>query len=180
MFSRVLFILPALFFHFFSRAQEFKVEYEKNADLSHYRTFRFGEGEIITPKDQRQVPDTTVHKWVRDAVAKELKKKGLLLADSSADLTVTYIVGSQMRSDAGNVGPLGLTPGGTSSQTYMHDYRAGSIVIDLNDTKNSKLMWRISSSTSTGIGDAERSIDRIVGKGFKKFSIQPKKEKKKK
>jgi hypothetical protein len=116
MFSRFLF-LPALFLYFFSWAQDFKVEYEKNVDLSHYKSFRFGEGEIITPKDLRQVPDTALHKWVRDAVSEELTRKGLQPADSAADLTVSYIVGSQMRSDAGNVGPLGLTPGGTSSQT---------------------------------------------------------------
>jgi hypothetical protein len=179
MFSRVFF-LPVIFFHFFSWAQDFKVEYEKNADLSHYKTFRFGEGEIITPKDLRQVPDTALHQWVRDAVREELTRKGMHPGDSTADLTVSYIVGSQIRSDAGNVGPLGLTPGGTSSQTYMHDYRQGSIVIDLNDTKNNKLLWRVSSSRSTGIGDAARSIDRIVGQGFKKFSIQPKKVKKRK
>ena len=176
---RILF-LPALLVHFFSWAQDFKVEYEKKADFSQYKTFRFGEGEIITPKDLRVVPDTTLHRWVHDAVAKELTKKGLQRGDSSADLTVSYIAGSQMRSDAGNVGPLGLTPGGTSSQTYMHDYRQGSLVIDLNDTKNNKLVWRISSSTSTGIADAERSIDRIVGQGFRKFSLHPKKVKKKK
>src|SRR6185436_12830527 len=125
MFLRFLF-LPALFFQFLSGAQDFKVEYDKNADFSHYKTFQFGEGEIITPKDLRQVPDTTLHKWVRDAVAEELIKKGLQRLDSAADLTVSYIVGSQMRSNAGDVGPLGLTPGGTSSQTYMHDYRQGS------------------------------------------------------
>jgi hypothetical protein len=62
----------------------------------------------------------------------------------------------------------------------MHEYRQGSLVIDLNDTRNNKLLWRISSSTGTGMGDAEQSIDRIVGQGFKKFSIQPKKVKKKK
>ena len=178
MLSRFLF-LPALCIHFFSWAQDFKVEYDKNADLSHYKTFQFGEGEIITPKDLRQVPDTTLHKWVRDAVTQELTKKGLQRLDSAADLTVSYIVGSQVRSNAGDVGPLGLTPG-TSSQTYMHDYRQGSIVIDLNDAKNNKLMWRINSSTSTGMADAERSIGLIASQGFKKFSIQPKKAKKKK
>ena|SRR5260221_4779805 len=179
MLSRVL-VLPMMFVHFFSCAQDFKVEYEKNEDFSHYKSFQFGEGEIITPKDLRQVPDTTMHKWVRDAIMEELTKKGLQRVDSAGDLTVSYIAGSQTRSDAGNVGPLGLTPGGTSSQTYIHDYRQGSIVIDLNDTKNNKLVWRISSSTSTGTADAERSIDRIVGQGFKKFSIQPKKVKRKK
>jgi len=176
---RVL-VLPALCIHFFSWAQEFKVEYDKNEDLSHYKTFQFGEGEIITPKDLRQVPDTTLHKWVREAVTQELTKKGMQRLDSAADLTVSYIVGSQMRSSAGDVGPLGLTPGGTTSQTYMHDYRQGSIVIDLNDTKTNKLMWRINSSTSTGMADAEQSIGRIASQGFKKFSIQPKKMKKKK
>src|SRR3977135_819639 len=100
MLRKVLF-LPALFFHFFSWAQDFKVEYEKGADFSHYKTFQFGEGEIIKPKDLRQVPDTSLHKWVHVAVTEELTKKGLQRVDSAADLTVSYIAGSQVRSDAG-------------------------------------------------------------------------------
>jgi Domain of unknown function (DUF4136) len=179
MLHKILF-LPVLFFPFFSGAQEFKVEYKKGADLSMYKTFQFGEGEIITPKDQRQVPDTTLHRWVRKAVEEELTKKGLLRVDSSADLTISYVAGSQARSDAGSVGPGGLTPGGSFNQNYLRDYRQGSLVIDLNDSRTSTLVWRISSSTATNVGEAQRSIDRTVVQGFKKFSIQPKKVKKNK
>ena len=160
MFRKLLF-LPALFLHFFSWGQDFKVEYDKKADFSGYKTFQFGEGEITTPKDLRQVPDTSLHKWVRDAVTEELTKKGLQRLDTAADLTVSYIAGSQVRSDAGTVGPGGLTPGGDYSQTYLRDYRQGSLVIDLNDARNSKLVWRISASTDTGMAEAERSIGRI-------------------
>jgi hypothetical protein len=173
-------LFPALMVCVLSAAQELKVERDKGADLSQYKTFKLGEGEIITPKDLRLVEDTTLHRWVRHAVTSELIKKGLKQVDSSADLIVSYIAGTQQRTDAGNVGPLGLTPGSNPSQTYLRDYRQGSLVIDLNDAKTNKLVWRINANNSSGIADAERSIERIVGQGFKKLSIEPKKVKKKK
>lgn len=174
-----LLVVAAVLLHWPLAAQEFKIEYDKDLDLSQYRSFRFGEGQIITPQDLRQVEDAKLHQWVRGAIADELVKKGLKQVDSAADLVVSYIVGSQIRSDAGNVGPLGMTPG-SDNTTYMRDYRRSSLVIDLNDTKGSKLVWRISTSVDTGMGDAQTAIDQTVSKGFKKFSIQPKKGKKKK
>lgn len=176
--QRVL-VLPALMLSLFCSAQ-IKVESEPGTDFSRYKTFMFGEGEIITPKDLRQVPDSTLHKWVKGAIQEEFRKKGLKQVTVSPDLIVSYITGTQTRSDAGDVGPLGLTPGGNTTQTYLRDYRQGSLVIDLNDQKNSKLVWRVNAMMNTNNPDAKQSIDQIVVKGFKKFSIKPKREKKKK
>jgi Domain of unknown function (DUF4136) len=171
-------VIVLLFVAILAQAQTIKVEYNKNTDFSHYKTFSFGEGVIITPKDLRQVPDSLLHKWVKQAIKSELAKKGLQRTDSAADLVVTYITGSEPRSDAGDFGPLGLTPGSTSS-SYFRDYKQGSLVIDLNDRRNGNLIWRINSVTNTNVAaDAERSIERTVGQGFKKFSIRPKKGKK--
>ncbi len=171
--------LPVLLLSFSIRAQSITVEFDKNADLTHYKTFAFGEGVIITPKDLRVVPDPTLHKWIRDGITGELTQKGLHQVDSAADLLISYMAGTQVRSDAGDLGPLGLTPGANTSQTYMHDYRQGSLVIDLNDRNNNKLVWRVNAITNTNMPDAERVINQLVSKGFKKFSIQQKKKKKK-
>jgi len=158
-------------------AQNLKVEYDKNHDFSKYKTFHFGEGEIITPKDQRTVPDATIHKSVKSAVAEELKEKGLQQLDSLADLEVSYVVGSIEKTDTEMLGPLGMTPGSTD-QTWSRDYKQSSMVIDLNE-RSGKRVWRINSTMST-TNDAARIIQLVVAEGFKKFSLKPKKEKKKK
>ena len=38
-----------------SAQEDINVEYDKKRDLSIYKTFSLGEGEVITPTDQRQV-----------------------------------------------------------------------------------------------------------------------------
>jgi hypothetical protein len=159
-------------------AQDLKVEFDPKTDLTHCKTFRFGEGEIITPSDLRRVPDSTLHGWVRRAVFEELIKKGLKQSDS-ADLVVSYIVGSRKLTDVGKVGPLGMTPG-SNEQNYQRDYREGSLVVDLNDPTSNKLIWRVNAIMNTDNPDIDGLINSIVSKGFKKFSIMPKKQNRKK
>jgi len=160
------------------RAQEVNAEFDKTRDLSRYKTFVFGEGEIITPKDRRgQMDEAGLHKMVKTSISEELTEKGLHQVDSAADLVVSYVIGSQERMDYSVLGPLGTSPT-NSSQTWSRDYRLGSLIIDLND-KNNNLIWRVN-ATSEGAEDMERLIDAVVSAGFKKFSIKPKKVKKKK
>lgn len=158
--------------------QEFKVDYDKKRDFAKYKTFRFGETEIITPKDQRQANENDFQKWVKNAVAIELESKGLQQVDSAADLVVSFAIGSLARSDAGNVGPMGMTPGSTE-RTYLRDYRQGSLIIDLNDQGNF-LVWRVSATSDFTGPSAERMIDQIVQKGFKPYPKPGKSKKKKK
>lgn len=159
-------------------SQEIQVEYDKDRDLSKYKTFAIGEGEIITPKDRRKIDDARLHEWVRTAISGELKDKGMTQLDSLADITVTYLIGSLERSDMQNLGPAGMAPG-SSDRTWSRDYEQSSFIIDLNDRSN-LLVWRINGVTSTSSPNAANMIDEVVAKGFKKFSIKPKKEKKKK
>jgi Domain of unknown function (DUF4136) len=158
-------------------SQEMKVEYDKDRDYTQYKTFRFGEGELVTPKDQRQVSAQQVDKWVKDAMTNELELKGLKRADSVADLVISYVVGTLSRSDAGDVGPLGLTPG-SMERTYMKDYRQGNIVIDLNDRRDIKV-WRVNATMEMSSSNAEKMINQVVQKGFKKFPKSKEKAKKK-
>jgi hypothetical protein len=158
-------------------SQEFKVEFDKNRDFSQYKTFRFGEGELVTPKDQRQVSAAQVQKWIQQSVSQELQMKGLTRVDSAADLVVSYVLGTLARSDAGNVGPMGLTPG-SMERTYIKDYNQVTLVIDLNDRSDIKI-WRINATMEVISDSGEKVIGQVVQKGFRKYP-KPAKEKKKK
>lgn len=172
-----LFFITAILFSAIVTAQEIKVEFDKNHDFSQYKTFRFGEEEVITPKDQKQVSDQDIKRWVVKAITTELGLKGLKQADSAADLVVSYVVGTLSRSDMGNVGPMGMAPG-SNERTYIRDYQQGSLIIDLNDSKNF-LIWRINSTTNMSSAGGERLVDQIVQRGFKQFGKPVKKKKKK-
>lgn len=158
--------------------QEIKVDYDKNHDFTQYKTFRFGESEIITPKDQRQVSEAQLKNWVINAVGTELELRGLQRVDSAADLVVSFVVGTLPRSDAGSVGPMGLTPG-SMDRNYMRDYRQGSLVVDLNN-KSNFLVWRLNSTTDMSSTNGEAMINSIVQQGFKKYPKPSKTKKKKK
>jgi hypothetical protein len=170
--------LAFLFLPFFLAAQDISVEYDKNRDLSRYKTFTIGSGEIITPKDRRTVNEASLHKWIKESIAEELKQKGMIQVDSAGDLLATYLVGTQQRTDFSQLGPLGTSPD-NSSQTWSRDYTMGSLIIDLND-RNNNLIWRINASTGAAAMDIHVLIEQVVSAGFKKFSLKPKKEKKKK
>lgn len=157
--------------------QDVKVEYDKDRDLSKYKTFTMGEGEIITPRDQRTVADNDLRKWVHDAIVNELLAKGMTELDTLGDLTASYIVGSVALTDVQNLGPMGTSPN-SSDQTWSRDYRQGNLVVDLNDRSN-MLVWRVNATTSYGTPATDKNIQSLISQGFRKFSTKPKKERKK-
>ncbi len=170
----IFFLMTAFDLH----AQEIKVEYDKNRDLTKYRTFVFGESEITTPKDERVFDEKVLHGWVKNSVTKELEEKGLKKSDTTGDLIVSYIVGAIELSETGDLGPFGGTPGIETNRHYANSFRQGNLVIDLND-KSDFLIWRVNAQAVNMSPQAEGYIKEIVAKGFRKFSIKPKKSKKK-
>lgn len=160
------------------RAQEIKVEYDKNRDFTKYKTFTFGESEITTPKDERVFDEKVLHGWVRNSITKELEEKGMKKSDTTGDLVVSYIIGAVELSETGDLGPFGGTPGIETNRHYTNSFRQGNLIIDLDD-KNDFLIWRVNAQAVNMSPQAERYINEVVAKGFKKFSIKPKKSKKK-
>lgn len=157
-------------------AQEIKVEFDKDRDFTKYKTFTFGQSEVVTPKDQKLVSDATWDKWIKTAVKRELELKGLHEVDSLADLVITYAAGTVSRTDLQTMGPLGLTPGANPERSALQEYRQTSLIIDLND-RNDFLIWRINSTTNMTTQEADRYVDQIIQKGFRKFGNPPKKKK---
>ena len=173
------FIPLFLLIGFCSHAQDIEVEYDKNRDLSKYKTFSFGEGEVITPKDQQQGNPASLKKLVKSSISEQLMEKGMQQMDSTGkgDLVASFVVGSLARSDYEQLGALGMTPN-SSSRTWSRDFNMGSLIIDLHDRSNN-LIWRVNATTTINTTNAQSMIDQVVSKGFKKFSLKPKKVKKK-
>ena len=80
---KIKFLTPLLFLCFSTMAQDFLVEYDKNHDFSQYKTFSFGESEIITPKDEETIDENKIHSWVKKAMIDELEAKGLKNVESN-------------------------------------------------------------------------------------------------
>ncbi|MFM7329257.1 MAG: DUF4136 domain-containing protein [Bacteroidota bacterium] len=170
----MLYLLMAVAVH--TTAQDVLVETENDRDLSGYKTFRFGDSEIVTPKERKKVSDAKLKKLIEEAVERELVLKGLQKGGNDAQLVVTYMVGSFRHTNVQNLGPLGLAPGQTSAN-WTRDSYEGDMVIDVNDNKDGALIWRIHSATSGNSPGAESTIEQIVAKGFRKWGQKPKHKK---
>lgn len=175
---RLTFLAIFLLFSFYGVAQDVKVEPNKTADFTRFKTFSFGESEIITPKDRRVVDEDVLNMWVRGAITNELTQKGLTKLDSAGDLTVSYIVGTVALTESSYLGPMGVSPT-DRNQVWNRQYDQGNLVVDLHDRSNI-LMWRIAGTLNTSTPDAQRTIEDLVTIGYKKFSVDPPKTKKKK
>ena len=141
--------------------------------MTAYKTYQFGEAEVITPKDKRILDEAKTRAIVNSAIELELKERGLQRVDSNAHLVVSYIIGSMDRSSVYNAGPLGGTPGVQSQGAEMRDYSEGSFIIDLNDRSNN-LIWRVNAVSNFTEANLLNQIDQVLEKGFKKFPNKPK------
>jgi hypothetical protein len=160
-------------------AQDVKVDYDKKHDFSIYKTFSILDGEVVTPDDQRQVPETTVKKWIHSAIVRELTGKGLSEASEGADLTLFYTAGALQTSQMQDLGPLGYTatPTGEGSRTFGREYASGTLAIDMKDSRTGRNVWKIYATGDVSSGNGQRNIDQLVGAGFRKLSLKAKKKK---
>jgi len=159
------------------RAQEISVTYDKTRDMTGYKTFRFGESEVITPKDMRRQDEKKTRELVTGIIAKELNEKKLQQVDSGAQLVVSFVVGYVDRADIYNAGPLGGTPGAVNSGAVVQDFQQSTLVVDLDDASDN-LIWRINATVRSSSNDYKTQIEQAIDKGYRKFPNKPKPKKK--
>ncbi len=160
-----------------SFSQQVKIEFDKKRDLKTIRTFQFGESQITTPKDQKQVADNLLNQWIVTSIADVMKYNQINQTDSLADIVITYAFGVLARTDYERLGPLAQTPGTQQTGSFKFDYRQSTLVIDLNDY-NGNLLYRISATNNLTSPINERLIFATTYRGFKKFNKLHKRKKK--
>lgn len=168
----VLILVPGL-----TRSQDVQVEYDKNRDLTGYKTFRFGDSEIVTTKGSKKISDKSLDQIIREELTREMKEKGLTLDPENGQLVATYMYGQFRHSQQDAGANLTLVPGqGLSNPGGLtRAFTQGSLIIDLNDSKSEALIWRVNSTANPNGPDARRIVDQVISKGFKKFNEKPKK-----
>lgn len=166
------------------QGQSVKTRTEKGVDLTKYETFTVMKGEVMTPPDERKVNEEVLFQSIKKAVIKEMELRGYkFLADSSAQLYVSYVAGSYNLTDGGTMGPLSQTPASNPAEmnqarSWTHESQEGMIVIDMADARNKKEIWKATGSLSLYGVDLNRALDAVIYKAFKKFPNKNKKKKK--
>jgi hypothetical protein len=165
-------------------------EYDKSTDFTPYKTYSF----YGWAKESDKIINDIDKKNLEDAVANELAKRGISYLESGGDLTVSLFIqfdrqrGVNAYTDYYGRGPYGYGYGPgwgwgygyTTTRYQEYDYVVGTLVIDIFDHQQKKLIWQ-------GVGtktvdekpnNREYGINKAVRGIMSKYPIKPSNQKK--
>lgn len=148
-----------------------KMDYDREADFSKYRSYRWVDQSQRTGK-RRMVRNTLAEKRIKSAVEEQLAAKGLnKIEQGKADLLIAYHTGARDKIDVAHYGyHYGRRGYWRAGGVEVRRYKEGTLVIDLIDPRMKQLIWR---GWATGVvGDPEKAakmIDTGVRKIFEKY-----------
>lgn len=164
-------------------AQDFKSSTQKGIDLRKCETFTIEQGEVMMSEDSKVDKDQLFKDFKRVTIS-EMKSRGYnYVEDTTAQLSVSYVVETSRVIESEDVGPLGEMPqrnaGDVQTQTWSRDFTRGSLIMSMNAGKNN-LVW-----TSEGTIDGARSrggnvLEYAIKSALSDFPDRNKKTKKKK
>jgi hypothetical protein len=166
-------------------------DYDKSVDFTQYKTFEY----YGWAKESNQLINDLDEKRIEDAFGKEFNSRGLTYVESGGDLVVTLFIVIQQKTEtvANSTGGYGGYYGGyygygpgygwgpsygtTTISTY--DYQVGTLVCDVYDKANEKLIWEgIGSNTiKEDPKGREKRIAIAVAAIMKQYPVMPKEEK---
>jgi len=174
--TRSLSLAIALAVHIALEAVDVQVDHDRSFDFRVVRTWGWnpsGMGEVKMARTRDDDPDAmtrTVEPWIRDAVAKEMMRRGLMEA-AAPDVTVTYFLLLTLSTSAQTVGQFlpstvawSLPPFAQSTQS-LEMMNKGALVLDLRS--RDKIVWRGVAQSQIEIGVDDRAKEARVREGVR-------------
>ncbi len=172
---RVVFVLVGVMLLFAGTlsAQQVKTDYDRSANFGQYKTYSW---------EQIKTQDPLMVDRIKGAVKTALAAKGFTEVPSDGDLS---LVAMETTRDQQTLDTFYNKFGGGwrwggfgDATTTTENYKVGTLVVDLFDTKTKTLIWR-GSVSDTLSNKSEKNIDNLdkgVEKMFKKFPPDPSKK----
>ena len=152
---------------------------ERGLDLTQYRTYDWGPADALPTGDPRLDKDPFFQDHVQGAIEKQMAAKGLERPESGTpDLLIHYHANITRRIDPDRADrEYGYCPGG-DCQIGPIDYEAGTLVLDVVDTRTNRVIWRgwAQESVEDSLGDRdrmERQINEAVTRMLERFPQPP-------
>ena len=152
-----------------SFAQQVQTDFDHRADFSRYKTYSW---EQIKPANSLWTSR------IKNAVDNQLAAKGWTRAEQSADVAIMAIETTQTQRTldtfydgfGGGWGWRGFGGFGDATTTE-HDYKEGTLIVDIYDAKTKQLIWRGSAEDmlSDKAANDEKNLDKGVAKMFRAF-----------
>jgi hypothetical protein len=156
-----------------SFAQQVKTDYDHNTDFSQYKTYSW---------EKVQTQDPLWVDRIKEAVSAALLAKGWTQVPSGGNVAVVAIEVTRNQRTLntfynGFGGGWRWGGGFGEATTTVDNYKVGTLVVDLFDATNKKLIWR-GSSSDTLSNKAEKNIKNLDKGVEKMFGHFPPSEKK--
>jgi hypothetical protein len=164
-------------------------DYDRKADMSHFKTFAWLEQEKIPvfrgaiSEDRKKISDEDLDKMIRSYADVELTRKGFLkTTDGDPDFLVSYYAVSKIQIevqefDSGTSAHPNLPYGHwrpfyqASSDTLLTS--EGTLTLDIIDSAENHLVWRGSATDifeeRDSVNKVQKKLRKIVQKILKKF-----------
>ena len=154
----------------FALAQKVNVDFDPKEDFSRYRTYAIVES-------KQPAPSAQCERSILDTIQVQLALKGLLPVTGSepADLWLVYNAGvKEQTSIEGH--DYGYGPGwrwawsDKHSENYLQVQQPGTLVVDLVDVRQNRLVWRgiavdvLGDRNNTNIRKVEKAAARMLAK----------------
>jgi hypothetical protein len=162
-----------------ANAQKVYIDYDKQADLSKYKTYAMA----TTGQDDLSQVSPLAHQHIFDALRQKIAAGGRLTeVKENPDLYVTYHVTSKEETSVSTSGyGYGYGPGWgggyywggggwMGSTTTVNTYTVGTLLFDVYDAKTKQAVWRgiasatVPSNPQKGIKKIDKAIEKLATK----------------
>jgi hypothetical protein len=154
-----------------------QIDHDKTFDFKPMRTWAWnpqGAGDVKMARTQEDDPGAMKRKaepWILDAVAIEMKRRGLQPAESQPDLTVTYYMLLTTSMNAQTMGQFlpatvswGLPPFAQATQS-LEMMNQGALVLDLSAKGN--VVWRGVAQAKIDFESTDKKREALVREGVR-------------
>jgi len=183
----IIILLPLLFSS--CSTTKYTTDYDPAVDFKQYTTYSF----LPWNKQSDEILSNIDKKRLRDAVSKEMGKRGYQYTKEKSDLNINIFLivdhktGTSTYNDYYSTGPsVGYyygpwgynNPGGVSSFSTMHsyDYKEGTLILDILDVAKKQLAWQgIAKGLLKSKSDPEKTeqrINTVIAKLFSNFPVE--------
>lgn len=168
-----------------------KSDYDKEADFSKYKTFEY----YGWAEESDKILNRFDKERIEQAFGEEFRKRGLQYVEGNGDMVVSlYIVVDQKTSTTaytnhygmggygyggrGWYGGYGMGMGQSTTTYSENDYLVGTLVVDVFDKADKKMIWQSvgSKTVDDNPNTREKNSAKVAAAIMKPFPIQPIKE----
>jgi Domain of unknown function (DUF4136) len=156
--GRIMLLSAAMLFCRIASAQEVHYNFDTTVDFSKYKTYKWVQVQGAT------YPDQLTDNNIKQAVDAQLAQKGLTLkSDDPVDVEIAYQTATDQEKEiTGYGGGMGWRFGGGMGMATTSTINIGTLVVDVYDPKQKKLVWRGSGTETVNPSkDPQKNQERL-------------------